>query len=57
MYIKFSYVENYPDEGPEIELRSLEGLDDSHITCLEELLKEKVNMNNDLLPVVKGLMR
>jgi hypothetical protein len=40
--VQFTYVENYPDEGPIIELKSLEGLTDSHIDSLQEFLNEKV---------------
>jgi hypothetical protein len=40
--VQFTYVESYPDEGPIIELKSLEGLTDSHIDSLQEFLNEKV---------------
>ena len=40
--IQFTYVESYPDEGPVIELKPLEGLDDSHLESLKEFLDEKV---------------
>lgn len=42
--MQFRYVENYPDEGPVIEVRSIEGLDNSDTTALEELLKQKVEL-------------
>ena len=42
MSIQFTYVESYPDEGPIIELKPLEGLDDCHLESLKEFLNEKV---------------
>lgn len=49
--IQFRYVENYPDEGPIIEVSCIEGLDNSHVTALEELLKEKIEENLGMVMV------
>ncbi|XP_028409742.1 RWD domain-containing protein 1-like [Dendronephthya gigantea] len=49
--VQFTYVENYPDEGPIIELNALEGLSDSNIDSLQEFLKEKVEENLGMVMV------
>ena len=43
--IQFTYVENYPDEAPSIEVKPLEGLKDSQIDDLQKFLNEKVEEN------------
>ena len=40
--IQFTYVENYPDEAPIIEVKSLEAMTDSQIDDLQKFLNEKV---------------
>lgn len=42
--IQFTYVENYPDAAPLIELSSNEVLTDENVQELEELMLKEVNI-------------
>ncbi|XP_046848267.1 RWD domain-containing protein 1-like [Xenia sp. Carnegie-2017] len=43
--VQFTYVENYPDCRPFIELKSRDGLTDNHLHSLKEFLHEKAEEN------------
>ncbi len=55
MSVQFTHVESYPDEGPIIELKTLEGLTDSHIDSLQEFLNEKVKYSYHSVSTVPTL--
>jgi hypothetical protein len=54
--IQFTYVENYPDEAPLIEVKSLEAVTDSQIDSLQTFLNEKVKYNWTILLVLRSVV-
>jgi hypothetical protein len=49
-------VENYPDEAPIIEVKSLEAVTDSQIDSLQTFLNEKVKYNWTILLILRSIV-